>query len=451
MSGFLYSFVGFFLAVSILVTFHELGHFSVARFFDVKVLRFSIGFGKPIWIRTFGPDQTEFVVSAIPLGGYVRMLDERAEEVELEDDNRTFNSKTLFARAAILVAGPLANFLLAAVLFWLSFIIGVPGFSPVVGHVLPGGLGETLGFKIGDEIVAVDQRGVQTWNEFDLYFINQSAKMKEINFELLSTEGAFKFIRVKPSFLPDGYVRQSFLSDSLGLYPRFPASPAHIGKVVDGSPAQLAGLQIGDIVEAVDGMPIRTWSSLVESVSERPGQMLNIQLLRDEEEVTIQVVPELTETNYGPVGRIGVMRDLRIVPAESVRLDVLQSLKRSLENTWIVSGLTVRALVEMVRRKISTERLGGPITIARVAGQSAKTGFVPYLLFLALISISLGILNLLPIPMLDGGHLVYLMIEGIRGSPLSPEAIHIGQRLGIVILAMLMLVALYNDLAGLGL
>jgi regulator of sigma E protease len=450
MSNFLYSAGGFIVAIGVLVTFHELGHFSVARLFGVKILRFSVGFGRPLWRRRYGVDQTEFVVSLIPLGGYVRMLDEREGEVAGAERDRAFNRQSLLIRSAIVVAGPLANFLLAALLYWIALVIGIAGFSPMIGQVLPGGVGDQLGFKSGEKIMAIDQRPVRSWGEYQLYLMNQALRDRPIVFDLLSDAGVPRSIEVDPKDFPNRGTTHGVLEMGLGLFPVIPPISPKVSEVLTGSPAQRSGLQKGDLVVGVNGSPIGQWRELVQAISSRPSQVVELEVDRDGERFMIQVTPDVVEGSNGTIGRIGIKRNSQVGPTTHLQLGLLSAFGRGLENTWLLSELTVRTLVQMVRVKISTETLGGPVTIARVAGQSAKRGIVPFLLFLAVVSVSLGVLNLLPIPMLDGGHLFYLLIEAIRGTPVSVEAMQVGQRLGIGMLTVLMCIAFYNDVARLG-
>jgi regulator of sigma E protease len=449
-SNFLYSAGGFIVAVGVLVTFHELGHFSVARLFGVKILRFSIGFGRPLWRRQYGVDQTEFVVSLIPLGGYVRMLDEREGEVASTECDRAFNRQSLLIRSAIVIAGPLANFLLAALLYWIALVIGIAGFSPVIGQVLPGGIGDQLGFKSGEKIVAINQRPVRSWSEYHLYLMNQALKDRPIMFDLRSDTDVVRSIEVDPRDFSGRGVTHGVLEMGLGLFPVIPPISPTVSEVLAGSPAQRGGLQKGDLVVGVNGSLIDDWRGLVQAISSRPGQLVELEVDRDRQRFIIQVTPDVVEGSNGMIGRIGIKRNSQVRPTAYLQFSLLPAFGRGLENTWLLSELTVRTLVQMARVKISTETLGGPVTIARVAGQSARSGIVPFLLFLAVVSVSLGVLNLLPIPVLDGGHLFYLLIEAIRGTPLSVEAMQVGQRLGIGMLAVLMCVAFYNDVVRLG-
>jgi regulator of sigma E protease len=378
------------------------------------------------------------------------MLDEREAEVGGAERARAFNRQSLMVRSAIVMAGPLANFLLAALLYWTALVIGISGLSPTIGYVSPDGIGDRLGFKSGEQIVAIDQRPVRTWSEHHIYLVNRSLKGRPIVFDLLSDAGVAHSIEVDPNnFLARG-TTHGVLEIGLGLFPAVsPISPT-VSEVLAGSPAQRAGLQKNDLVTAVDGSPIEDWRALVQAISTRPGQSVEIEVNRDRQRFIIRVIPDVIEGAGGPIGRIGIKRGAAVYNTVSLQLGLLPAFARAAENTWLLSKLTVRTLADMVRLKISTETLGGPVTIARVAGQSAKTGIVPFLLFLAIVSVSLGVLNLLPIPILDGGHLLYLLIEAIRGTPVSAEVMQIGQRLGIGMLAVLMFIAFYNDVTHLG-
>ena len=445
MSNFLYSIFGFILAIGVLVTFHELGHYLMARLFDVKVLRFSLGFGKPMWRATFGSDRTEFVLGIIPLGGYVRMLDANLQETSEKDRKRAFDNKNILARSLIVLAGPIANFGLAIFFLWVTLIIGIPGYSTVIGYVEPGELGEKLGFERGDRLIEIDGRKIQAWNEYDLQILKKALAGESVFVKILKTNGKKDDIKIVFRGQSNTVLDLNIMSKKLGLLPYVPVSQPVVARVLDKSPAYQAGIRPGDIITRIDAIDIANWSDLVDIVSRNANKEISIELNRGNNIQIINVTPELFQSDTGTVGRLGIARDTSHMFAERVRFNFMDAFERSIENTWLLSSVTVIALVEMAKLKISPRTIGGPVTIARVAGQSAKVGLVSYLLFLAVVSISIGVLNLLPIPILDGGHLLYLILEGIRGRPISTEAMQIGQLLGIGVLGVLMLIALYND------
>tara|TARA_B100000686_G_scaffold352474_1_gene454590 strand:- start:7882 stop:9255 length:1374 start_codon:yes stop_codon:yes gene_type:complete len=445
MSNFLYSIFGFVIAIGVLITFHELGHYTMARLFDVKVLRFSLGIGKPVWRRTFGSDRTEFVLSLIPLGGYVRMLDTNDLETSEKDRKRSFVTKSLLARSLIVLAGPIANFCLAIIFLWVTLIIGVPGYSTVIGHVEPGELGEKMGFEIGDRLLEFDGRKIQTWNEYDLQLLKKSLSGDSVVVTIMKSTGKKDDIEIVFRNHTSTGLELNIMSRKFGLLPLFPESEPLVASVLNKSPADQAGIKSGDIITKINQVYINNWTDLVDIVSQKPNREIEIQLNRNNEILILRATPELYQSETGAVGRLGIARDTSNMSAAMLRLNYLNALERSMENTWLLASVTVIALVEMVKLKISPKTIGGPVTIARVAGQSMQISMVSYLLFLAVVSISIGVLNLLPIPILDGGHLLYLILEAIRGQPISAEAMQIGQLLGIGALGVLMSIALYND------
>ena len=449
MSTVLSSVFFFIIAIGLLITVHEFGHFWVARRLGVKVLRFSVGFGKPIWSWRRRGDDTEYVIAALPLGGYVQMLDEREGPVPEEELDRAFNRKPLGHRAAIVAAGPLANFLFAFVAYWLVFMMGIEGMKPVVGEIQPHSLAQQGGFREGDLLLRIDGKRVQTWNSAYLALMEESLDGRRIEVEVRDAEGLRRLRVLDFSRLPADVDRTNLISN-LGLQPYSPPIPPVIGSLEPGGVAEQAGLQPGDRILMVDGQAIDEWGQWVERVREHPGETLVVTVQRDGREITLTLKPAVVETQEGPIGRIGaavaypeeLMAELQTVE----RYGPLDAAGKAALRTWDMTVLTLRMLWRMVVGDVAVENLGGPIRIAQFAGYSASVGLVSFIAFLALISISLGVLNLLPVPMLDGGHLFFYAIEFVKGSPLSEEMQALGQRLGIVILIAVMVLAFYNDL-----
>ncbi len=450
MSTVLSSLFFFIIAIGVLITVHEFGHFWVARRLGVKVLRFSIGFGKPLWTWRRQGDDTEYVLAALPLGGYVQMLDEREGPVPPEEHHLAFNRKPLGHRFAIVAAGPLANFLLAFLAYWLMFVIGISGVKPLVGEVEPGSLAERGGFRNGDLILTIDNRAVATWNAAFLALMEESLDGEAVEVEVLDETGIRRVRQLDFSALPSGVDRSNIISN-LGLQPYSPPIPPVIGNLEPGGAAEQAGFQPGDRILSVDDQPIDDWRAWVKVVRESPARNLKVVVQRGTEEVTLILTPAVVKTQEGEIGRIGAAvsypEDL-VTEMEAVeRYGPLAAGAKAAVRTWDMSLLTVRMLWRMVVGDVSVENLGGPIRIAQYAGYSASVGFISFIGFLALISISLGVLNLLPIPILDGGHLLFYIIEFFKGSPVSDQAQALGQRVGIAILIAVMAIAFYNDLA----
>ncbi len=446
---FLFSLLGFVLAIGILVTVHEFGHFWVARRLGVKVLKFSIGFGRPLVAWRGRDGETEYAIAMIPLGGYVKMLDESEGEVDSGEVHRAFNRKSLSVRSAVVVAGPAFNFLFAILAYWAIFSIGIDGIKPVIGQVAPGSVAERAGLAAGDRVLTIDGRLAHTWGEHRLYMMNRLLDGDSVEF-VVERGGAE---RVSASVAMEGELADALspagIEQAIGMAPALPELEAVVGEVVAGSPAAAAGFRSGDRVTAINGNPVDGWRELVEAVMPRPGESLEFTLLRGDERIEVVVVPEPAEFDGRTIGRIGVAP----APAEageeflaSVELSPVEGLVRSVENTWLMSVLTLKMLYRMLKLEVSTENLSGPITIAHFAGQSVQIGLVPFLTFLAVISVSLGVLNLLPIPVLDGGHLLYYAIELVRGGPVPERVMYWGQQVGILMLAMLMALAFYNDI-----
>lgn len=444
-----YTIFHFIVAIGVLVSIHEFGHFWVARKVGVKVLRFSVGFGKVIWSYQKNSDSTEYVLSAIPLGGYVKMVDEREGEVKNEDLPYAFNRQSLLARSAIVAAGPVFNLLLAIVLFWAVFIIGETGMRPIVGPIESGTLAAEAGFTEGEEILSVNGEHTPIWTEaMNMLFSAAMQGEQEIKVTVKNNDEIelVHFLKVSEneSQAPE------MLYKRLGLKPWTPVLKPIIGKVIDKGAAQLAGLQKGDIIVTADGISMTDWMQWVAYVRSHPE--VSIQLIIDREGVHLPViiVPERVENAEKEIGRIGAGVDIPEDVINSLRVEYsltpLDALVAAVEKTWFFSTSTLQMMGKMLVGKASAENLSGPISIAQYAGQSAEMGLVHFLKFLALVSISLGVLNLLPIPVLDGGHLLFFAIEAIKGSPVS-ETIQIAfQQVGILLLMSLMIFAVFLDI-----
>ncbi len=449
MNGFLISLVSFLVAIGVLVAVHEFGHFWVARKLGVKVLRFSIGFGKPIWRWQKDPDGTEYVVSAIPLGGYVKMLDEREGPVPEEELPRAFNRQPVGSRIAIVAAGPLANFLFAIVAYWLVFVLGVEGLKPVVDEVAPESPAAMAGLRHGDEIVAVDGEATPTMNSVVQALLYKAVKGESVTLRVRDAQGIERhLVLALPPVGEEGGAPD--LLEKVGITPLRPVVEPVIDEVLHGSAAERAGLRPGDRVVAIDGRPIERWEELVKYVQSHPGVEMVMEVERHGERHRITVVPETVSTEQGEIGRIGA--SVKPPPALPERYRAvlqyspLEAVAEAIRKTWEMSAMTVRMLGKMLVGQASLENVSGPITIAQYAGYTASVGLVQFVGFLAIISISLGVINLFPVPLLDGGHLLYYFIELVKGSPLSEQAQILGQRIGIALLVSLMALAFYNDI-----
>ncbi len=438
------------VTLGLLVTIHEWGHFWVARRCGVKVLRFSVGFGKPLWMRV-GRDGTEYTIAAIPLGGYVRMLDEREGDVPESLRAQAFNNKPVLQRIAIVAAGPLVNLLFAVLAYWFLFIYGVSSVVPVVGDVRPDSPAASANVESGYEVLEVDGNSVRSWSEVNLRLAARVGETGRV--ELMLGEPARGYARSYsvPIERWDVDLERESPVTALGLMPWQPEIPAVIGLLTEDGRAGTAGIQVGDRVLKVDGEPVADWIELVHKVQAAPEQPLELMLEREGRIVTLTVVPA---TRALPDGRSQGYIGAGVSPVEypesmqrTLSYGPIEALVAGVEKTGQMIGLTLDAIGKMIAGVISVKNLSGPITIAKVAGTSAASGLESFVSFLAYLSISLGVLNLLPIPMLDGGHLLYYAVELIRGRPVSERVQMLGLRIGMVLLFSLMALAILNDLA----
>jgi regulator of sigma E protease len=448
MLDFLQTLLALLVALSLLIAVHEWGHFLVARWCGVKVVRFSIGFGRPLWRRHFGEDKTEFTLATIPLGGYVKMIDEREGEVAEEDLPRAFNRQSLGKRSAIVAAGPVFNFIFAIVAYWLMFVIGVPGMKPLVGEVAPQTVAYEAGLRGGEEIIAVNGETTPTWQAAMESIVSLALLQQPVTLTLfdngLSVERVLNTESLSAQQKPEEMIEQ------LGLQAYRIVMPPVIDEVVKGSAAELAGLRSGDEFRFIAEQPIDEWSDLVKIVSASPGKPLKMVVLRDGQELNIEVRPREYKRDGKTIGLIGVSPRIDEEEWLALRAELRHgpfvAVGAALGKTWDMSALTLRMMGEMLVGRASVENISGPIGIAQFAKRSAKAGISQFFAFLALISLSLGVLNLLPIPVLDGGHLLFYLVELLKGSPVSEKTEMLGQRIGLALIFALMALAIYNDL-----
>lgn len=440
--------LAFIVAIAVLVVFHELGHYWVARWCDVKVLRFSVGFGQILYARRIG--ETEWALSAIPLGGYVKMLDEREGEVAAAELPRAFNRKPVLQRMAIVVAGPLANLLLAVGLYFGLLLHGVPGLKPVLGEVPPNTPAAVSGLVSGMTVVAVDGQPTPSWQDIRWALLERVLQQGEAKLELRTDDGLTEQRVLRLGGVTADDLDGDFMG-KLGLRPYQPPVYPVIGRLVAGGAAERAGLQADDRILTADGQTLARWQDWVEVVRAHPAQPLAIEVERAGQVLQMSVTPEAVQEDGQTIGRIGAGAKIDQAAFDAmlteVRYTPLTALPEAVRRTWETAALSLRMMGKMVLGEVSLKNLSGPITIADYAGQSAQVGAVAYIGFLALISISLGVLNLLPIPLLDGGHLLYYAVEFFKGSPVSESAWEAGQKVGITLLVTLMAFALYNDIS----
>jgi len=442
--------INFIVVLSLLIAVHEYGHFWVARRCGVKVIRFSIGFGRALWKHTGKVDGTEYVLAAIPLGGYVKMLDEREGEVDPAEIERAFNRQSLPKRFAIVSAGPIANLLFAVFAYWLMFINGVPGLKPLVGDIEPATPAAVAELQSGDQITSVSGTTTPTWQAVIEAILPRAVLGEQVNLQLLRGQQTIAK-RLDFSGLNADDVKAENLAKSIGLQPFRPKIRPVIDTVVSGSAAEKAGILSGDEIIAIEGEAIESWQAFVKMIQKSAGRQLSIDLRRDGGVLQLKVMPTShTAAEEKPVGKIGVSLFVDNELFDQYRADwrygPIDAVGAAVQKSWEIGTLTLKMIGEMIMGRASVDNLSGPITIARYAKTSADAGLSQLLGFIAVISISLGVLNLLPIPVLDGGHLFFYLIEWIKGSPLSEKVEIIGQQVGMGLLLLLMSVAIYNDL-----
>ena len=434
------------VTLGLLVTFHEFGHYWVARRCGVKVLRFSIGFGKPLWKRV-GRDGTEYVIAAVPLGGYVKMLDAREGEVTAADRGREFTAKPAWQRIAIVAAGPAFNLLFAVAAFWAMLVVGKPDYLPIVGEADQ--LAAAAGIVAGDRIERVDGRAVGTWSGVGLALADAITARRAVTLEVRTPSGAEQTLTLPLQQLPAGLGSDAGMQ-RIGLVPKQLMIPAVVAKVETGSAAAHAGFRPGDRVLAIAGQPVRDWAGLVQALQAQAGprRPLTIAIERDGRRLDLVATPVYARRSDGSSGYLlGIERVAVTANYDTVqRKGPLAAIPAALAQTWDLAGQTLGMLGRMVTGQASLKNISGPISIARYANASADLGAAWFLYFLGIVSLSLAIMNLLPIPILDGGHLVYYLIESIKGSPVSERVMAAGQYFGMALLVALMGLAFYNDL-----
>jgi regulator of sigma E protease len=445
----------FIFTLTVLIAIHEYGHYQVAKWCGVKVLKFSLGFGRSIYAKKIGVDQTEFVISALPLGGFVKMLDERelSEDekalINQADLKRAFNRQSVCKRIAIVAAGPIANLLLAVALYWVLLLQGTTGFKPVMAEVHEGSPAAIAQLHQGDVILKVAGEEVKIWQDIQWILIRHVFKNNSVEIETVDVNQQKQKHMLNLSSITEADLNADFLA-KLGFKPKHPKLAAVIGSILKDSVAEKAGLKVGDKVLNVNGTIINDWEMLVNFVQSSPNKSINLSVVRANQKLSINITPHGTNQNGVILGQIGAAVQLNDNFNKDYLITInnspIDALVRSLVKTYETATFSLKMLGNVLTGHVSMKSISGPVTIATYAGQSAHLGLNAFIAFLAVISISLGVLNLLPIPVLDGGHLLYYMIEIIKGSPVSEEFMEVAQRIGLAILGLLMVCALYNDI-----
>ncbi len=435
--------LAFLVTIGILVVVHEYGHYLAARLSGVKVLKFSVGFGPVLFSKRLGRDGTEWAICALPLGGYVKMLDEREGEVPAAEQHRAFNRASVWRRMAIVVAGPLANFVLAVLVFWALFVHGIPALKPIVGAPEAGTPAAVAGLRNGDEVVRVDGTSIRTFTDLQLVLLESAAKQGKSVLALANGE------RLEMDF---GQFSLGAASSgaALGVLPHMPELAPVVGHVEPASVAEQAGLKPGDRILAVNGFSIVHWQDFARQARANPGRELAVLISSGRQQKTLRITPVSIESGGKRIGRVGVAPKVDEALFASLRTEerysLLAAAPQAVAKTWDTAVFSLKMLGRMLLGQVSWRNLSGPVTIADYAGQTAKNGWISFAGFLAVISIGLGVINLLPVPLLDGGHLMYYVAEVFRGRPLSERTMEMGARVGVVIIGSLILLALYSDL-----
>ena len=442
----IYTILIFILTISIIVTFHEFGHYIAARLCGVKVLEFSVGFGKRLFGKKVGRDKTDYKICILPLGGYVKMLDEREGKVEDFEKDRSFNNQSLLKKSIIVFSGPLFNFILAVFFYFLIFVSGYSGFQPSVGSLINNSVAENIGVHEGDIIHSVNLKNVKTWSDATLQTIKFASEKKNINLEILRNNVVIKLKEVE-------YEKINFESknifENLGIL-NFASNSVTIGYIEEGSAAEISGLLVADKILAINGVSVRNWIEIVNFIKESPGIKLSLYILRNNNSMTINVIPEKLINSGFETGRLGIgpLIDNDLISKNTIKIQYgfFDSIKLSVYKTYDFTLLTFNFIFRLIKGEASSNSISGPVGIASYASDSFSSGYTSFLGLLAMLSISIGILNLLPIPMLDGGHLMYYLIEFIMRRPIPDKVQLMFQQLGMSFLILLSIFALYNDL-----
>ena len=441
--------LAFIAALGVLIVVHEYGHYLAARLCNVRVLRFSVGFGRSLVTWRLGRDATEWTIAAIPFGGYVKMLDEREAPVEEKELHRAFNRQSVGRRFLIVIAGPAFNFLFAILVYAGLYMHGLPEARPVLAAPAAGTLAQSVGFRAGDTVRSIEGESIATWQDLRWRVLQGALQRETLRFEVVGARGDIAVHVLDLRSFPSEDVESDTL-EKLGLRLYRPPLDPVIGRVVGGGAAERAGLQADDRIIEAGGAPVANWEQLVQAIRERPGAVLPLVVERGGARLNLEVAPEAATENGLRIGRIGVAPRIPAADSERIIIKVsygpIDSVAKGIVKTWDISIFSLRMLGRMLLGEVSWKHLSGPVTIADYAGQSAQMGWLAFATFLALISISLGVLNLLPIPLLDGGHLMYYAIEIVKGSPVSERIMEFGQRVGLALLFVIMAFALYNDL-----